>query len=81
MVLPINLQTITFGEDLIQPMEMLALPGSLLNLTFGNRFNKPMEKVALPRGVQNLTFGKDFDVLKKAKVKLKNRPLPKGLHC
>ena len=54
---PSELQSITFGDKLIQSMEIVMLPSGLQNITFGLEFDQSMESDTLSSGLQSITFG------------------------
>eukprot|EP00434_Breviolum_minutum_P036134 symbB.v1.2.032006.t1/scaffold3782.1/size50425/3 len=73
VILPISLQSLSFGYDFNQSLENVALPCSLQSLTFGFHFNQSLENVTLPGNLQTLTFGYDFN------QSLENVTLPSSL--
>ncbi|CAJ1392572.1 unnamed protein product [Effrenium voratum] len=60
-ILPLTLQSLTFGDSFDQSLHGVALPGRLQSLTFGRSFDQSLDRVTLPASLQSLTFGSKFD--------------------
>ncbi len=61
IVLPVSLQTLTFGFHFNQPLSGLTLPASLHTIEFGYYFNSPLDGITLPANLHTLTFGTFFN--------------------
>eukprot|EP00434_Breviolum_minutum_P023339 symbB.v1.2.020589.t1/scaffold1691.1/size105682/6 len=71
MILPRNLQSLTFGPRFKQNLQGVTFPSSLQSLTFGTDFNQSLEQVKFPSNLQKLVLGFSF------KQRLQQLDLPK----
>ena len=73
VILPKDLQQLTFGPWFNQNLDNVALPSGLQQLTFGVHFNQSLDNVTLPNSLQQLTFDIEFN------QSLDNATLPNSL--
>ena len=56
----IGLESLTFGHDFKQLLQLVTLPSNLQIITLGHNFNQKLENVNWPSNLQSLTFGDMF---------------------
>ena len=58
--LPQSLQSLTFGDEFNQSLDLVTLPSSLHSLTFGNIFNQNLERMTFPSSLEKPDLWHEF---------------------
>jgi hypothetical protein len=60
VILPNNLQSITFGFNFNQSLDNVNFPSSLQSIIFGFNFNQSLDNVDFPSSLEIIEFGDNF---------------------